>query len=70
MIKISEFLLKLMTNSFIVALISTMIASVGNENSNLIQLLGFIGIYGTIITIWLTVLHFVSIVVGFLLKKK
>ncbi len=68
MTKISRFLLKLMTNSFIVALIAVVIAYLGNENSLGFQLIGLFGFYCTIITIWLAILHLLSIILGFILK--
>ncbi|MEO5945844.1 MAG: hypothetical protein ABIP79_03450 [Chitinophagaceae bacterium] len=68
MTKISGFLLKLMTNSFIVSLIAVVVAYLGNQNSLGFQLIGFIGFYSTIITIWLAILHLLSIILGNILK--
>jgi hypothetical protein len=67
--KFSGVLLDIVSKSFVVSLIFTLVAYFGNENSSLIELLWFIGFYGIIITIWLTVLHFFSIIAGIILKK-
>ena len=68
MTKVSGFQLKLMTNSFIVSLIAIVIAFLGNQDSLGFQLIGFIGFYGTIITIWLAILHLLSIILSIILK--
>lgn len=66
--KFTGLLLEILSWVFIISLVSTLIAYVGNENSMLIQFLGLMGFIGTIITIRLVILHFLCLIISVFLK--
>ena len=69
MAKMSSVLLMVLTNSFVVSVLSLALAFVSAEDSLVYYLSGFIGFYGAVITFWIFVLHLLSLLIGALLKQ-
>lgn len=68
--KISKALLRLVSASFIVSFICTMSAYIGYQLDIRFPIFGIMGFYGTIITVWLAILQFLSFLIVRILRSK
>ena len=70
MTKISKLLLKVLTNSVVISLITLLIGALSIEGSIFRNIFGFVGIYGTIITIHIFFAHLFFAILAFIFKEK
>lgn len=67
--KNSKYIYLLLQNSFIVTILSLLLAWVGKEGSLLENVFGSIGVYGVIICIYLFFIHVISLILVFIFKN-
>jgi hypothetical protein len=65
----SRFIFLLLKNTFIITVISLLLAWLGGDGSFFERVFGFIGFFGAILTIKLFFIHVLVLILAFLFKK-
>jgi hypothetical protein len=68
MAKLSKLVLRILTNSFIVSVLSLLIGFLCTPGSFIQQVFNGIGLYGTIITVYIFLFHLLVIFISFIVK--